>query len=73
LSRYRTPTWPFAGRLGAPFHPWLSLLLLALLVKALLATPVADEPEETEPVGDLDLIDLKKINNVSVKGVKATA
>src|SRR5256714_1739567 len=43
------------------------------LINAPLATPVAGEPEEPEPVGDLDLIDLKKINNVSVKGVKATA
>lgn len=44
------------------------------LISALLDTPVADEPESTEqPVTDSDVIDLKKINHVPVKGVKVTA
>jgi hypothetical protein len=38
LSRYPTPTQSLAGRPAARFHPWLSLLLIALLVKALLVT-----------------------------------
>ena len=38
LSRYPTPTQSLAGSPAARFHPWLSLLLIALLVKALLVT-----------------------------------
>ncbi|MBS2550496.1 hypothetical protein KGQ19_26855 [Catenulispora sp. NL8] len=40
------------------------------LISALLDTPVADEPETAEPVAEFDL---KKINNLPVKGVKVTA
>ena len=45
--------------------------LPARLVEELLATPVADEPETTDPVAELDQISLKKINNV--KPAKVTA
>ena len=38
MSRYPTPTQSLAGSPAARFHPWLSLLLIALLVKALLVT-----------------------------------
>jgi hypothetical protein len=38
LSRYRTRTLPIRGPAAERFRPWLSLLLLALLVKVVLIT-----------------------------------
>jgi len=44
------------------------------LIKELLGTPVAGEPDAaTEPLTDTDIIGLKKINHTSVKDLKATA
>ena len=45
--------------------------LPARLVEELLATPVADEPETTDPVAEPDQISLKKINNVNPAKVTA--